>query len=310
MKPALALLKSLWFLGIITLVFVGRNLYFPALVILTFLALLAPIARALWSKSDLDERQVQVSHFSSHIAYFTYSALLIFALLHEWSKNRAVPSPLLFSLLIIPLVAKMAVCVYQNYGRVSGVAGFFNLFFRGLLPSPRIDERQCVIGNLSSHIAFYLFLTLTLLVVLFKYLRFGLEADSLWQMLLFVPLVVKLYTSLFDTYGADKGAKAVIYILAGIFFIFVLLSHGLSFGAVMEAAPFLLVVVAAYFISKMPQIAGVVFLVVAVLMLILMRGWMSFEVYTRILMWALIPIPFVISGLALIISPRAKSEPS
>jgi hypothetical protein len=277
---------------------------------LSVIALAAPILREIFSKSDLDERQRQISHASSHIAYFVYTALLIFAVAREWLKTGEIPSALIFFLLAAPLVIKLVLCLVQGYGGVSGWTGFVNLFFRGLIPTSKLDERQNVLGNLSSHVAFYVFLTLTLVVVLFKYVHLGLEPTPLWNMLLFVPLLSKLYVSLFQTYGAHKGAKSVVYVIVGFAFVFVLLSHGLSLGAFMEASPFLLVLAAAFFSHKIPRIAGAVFLLVAVLMLVLMKGWVHFDLYTSVLMWALIPIPFIISGLALIISGRQNSETS
>jgi len=308
MKKAIPVLKSLWFIMIIALVFVGRDVYFPVLVLLAALALLAPIIREIWSKSDLDERQIQISHYSSHIAYFVYSSLLIFAIIREWVQNGEIPSPLLFVLIFVPLLAKTAVCLYQNYGGVSGHAGFLNLFFRGLLPSKKLDERQAVIGNLSSHVAFYVFLSLTLAVVLFKYVRLNLEPAPLWDMLLFVPLVSKLYVSYFQTYDAAKGARYILSTIAGLVFIFVLLSHGLSLGALMEALPFLLMAGMIYLSKWAPKLAGIIVILVAIAMLVLMRGWMTFDVYVRILMWSLIPIPLILCGLAFMMDRRERTE--
>jgi hypothetical protein len=308
MKKAIPVLKSLWFLLVIALVFGGREIYFPALVLTVALALLAPIIRELLSKAELDERQIQISHYSSHIAYFVYTFLLIFALIREWVIHEEVPTSLIFVLLAAPLATKMTLCMIQNYGGVSGLSGFLNLFFRGLLPAKKLDERQAVIGNLSSHVAFYVFLTLTLVVVLYRYVRLNLEPAPLWDMLLFVPLVSKLYVSYFQTYDAAKGARYILSTIAGLVFIFVLLSHGLSLGALLEALPFLLMAGIIYLSKWAPKLAGIIVMLVAIAMLVLMHGWMSFDVYVRILMWTLIPIPLILCGLALMMEQRERTK--
>jgi hypothetical protein len=308
MKKAIPVLKSLWFLLVIALVFGGRDVYFPVLVLIIALALLAPIIRELLSKTDLDERQIQISHYSSHIAYFVYSFLLIFALVREWAIPGEVPVSLIFVLLAAPLATKLALCLMQNYGGVSGFSSFLNLFFRGLLPTRQLDERQAVIGNLSSHVAFYVFLSLTLVVVLFKYVRLDLEPAPLWDMLLFVPLVSKLYASYFKTYDAAKGARYILSTIAGLVFIFVLLSHGLSLGALLEALPILLMAGMIYLSRWAPKLAGIIVMLVAIAMLVLMRGWMTFDVYVRILMWSLIPIPLILCGWAFMMERRQRTE--
>lgn len=308
MKKAMSLLKSIWFLMIIALVFVGREINFPTLVVLILLALLAPIVREFKSKTDLDERQIQISHYSSHIAYFTYTILLIFVIVREWMSKGEIPALLLFVLIFIPLLVKIAICLVQNYGEVRGISGFFKLFFRGILPARKFDERQSVIGNLSSHVAFYVFLCLTLFVVLCNYVRLDKEPDSLWQMLLFVPLISKLYASYFQTYDAAKGARFILSTIAGLVFVFVLLSHGISFGALLEASPFLLMAGMIWLSKWIPKVAGSVVILVAIFMIVLMRGWINFDVYVRILMWALIPIPLILCGLALLLNRQSKIE--
>lgn len=308
MKKAMPVLKSLWFVLVIALVFVGRDVYFPGVVLITALALLAPLIREFQSRTNLDERQIQISHYSSRIAYFVYSALLIFVIIREWVKNGEIPSLLLFILIFAPLLAKIAICLYQNYGGVRGLAGFFNLFFRGILPSRRIDERQSVIGNLSSHVAFYVFLILTLTVVLFGYVRLGREPAPLWYMLLLVPLVSKLYASFFHTYEAAKAAQFVLYLVAGLFFLFILLSHGISLGALMESIPFWLIISLAILAAFYPRTAGAVLVLIAVGMIIFFHVWGNLDLYIRILMLSLIPIPVLLSGLGLLLNRRVITE--
>lgn len=309
MKKAIPVLKALWFLLVVMLIFAGRNMGFVSALILTLAALVAPILREIFSKADLDERQRQVSHASSHLAYFAYTALLLFALMREWLKTGELPSALLFVLLGAPLLIKMAVCLVQNYGSVrGGPGGFFKLFFRGLLPSRQLDERQHDIGNLSSHVAFYVFLALTLFVVLFKYVKpGGREPEPLWDMLLFTPLLAKLYASYFMTYDAARGARFILTTLAALFFIFVAASHGLSLEGLMEALPFLVMAALVYLSKRLPVTAGLGVMLVAIALLVMMRGWANFDLYIAVLMWSLIPIPLLLCGLAFLLKGREKT---
>jgi hypothetical protein len=308
MKKAIPVIKAIWFLLTVMLVFFGRDMNFTLVLTLTIIALTAPILREIFSQADLDERQRQISHSSSHIAYFVYTILLVFAIAHEWLKTGETPPVILFILIFAPLVIKFVVCQLQSYGGIKGKSGIFDFFFRGIIPSRKVDERQHEIGNLSSHIAFYVFLSLTIFVVLFKYIRNGgKEPDAIWDMLLFTPLMAKLYASYFQTYNAAKGARFILSTLAGLVFIFVLLSHGLSIGALMESLPFLVMAVMIYLSKFIPKIAGIVVILVAILMLVLMRGWVRFDIYISILMWSLIPIPLIICGIVFILEKRQQA---
>jgi hypothetical protein len=301
MKKAIPVLKALWFLLTVTLVFAGRDMNFYLVLSLTLLALAAPILREILSKVDMDERQRQISHSSSHIAYFVYTVLLIFAVMREWLTTDKIPSALLLVLICAPLIIKFIVCQLQSYGGIRSPADLFDFFFRGIIPSNKIDERQNEIGNLSSHIAFYVFLSLTLFVVLFKYVKDGgREPDPIWDMLLFTPMIAKLYASYFQTYDAAKGARFILGTLGGLFFIFVALSHGFSLEGLMEALPFLVMSAMIYMSKRFPKIAGIVVMLIAITMLVLMKGWSHFPIYVAILMWTLIPIPLFLCGMAFI----------
>ena len=183
MKKSLPVLKAVWFLLIVGLVFAGRDMNFILVATLTLIALAAPILREIFSKTDLDERGLKISHYSSHIAYFVYTALLIFATAHEWLTTKEIPSALLFVLICALFIIKFIICQLQNYGGIRRLTDVTDFFFRGIIPSRKIDERQNEIGNLSSHVAFYVFLSLTLFVVLFKNVgNWGHELGSMWQM--------------------------------------------------------------------------------------------------------------------------------
>lgn len=303
MKKIIPVLKSLWFLLVVLLVMVGRELSFGWHLALTLMLLLAPLVREFVLNLDFDERQVYISHYSSHLAYFTYSVLLIFIVIKELLAQGQVTLVIFFLLLLIPMLVKIVVSLWQRYAaRVKGLTGYLNLFFRGIIPSPSADERQHMVGNFSSHIAFYVFLTLTIAVILVQFIRKDQEPPTLWYMLLIVPLLSKLYSSYFLSFGAVRGSQFIGITIVGLFLIFILLSHGLSLGSLMESLPFLLILILMILANRFPRSAGIVLIVLAIGLglFFYIKVWSRMDVYLCVLMFALIPIPVFLSGVALL----------
>ncbi len=309
MKKTIPVLKSLWFFMIIMLVIIGRDIYFPVLVLLVLFAVFAPLIRELKFKADLDERQIYISHYSSHVAYFTYSFLIVFVVLRELMKQGQVTLFIFLMLLLIPLVFKILIIFIKRYGsNMKRLSDYLQLFFRGIISSHTADERQHVVGNFSSHIAFYVFLTLTISVIFINFIRVGTEPPTLWYMLLIVPLLSKLFTSFFMTYGAVRGAQFIGSTIVLLFFIFILLSHGLSLDSLMEAIPFIIILTVISLAQKIPRIAGAILVLLAIGLglFFYVRVWSRMDIYLCILMFSLIPIPVFLSGMALLIHQRLK----
>lgn len=309
MKRAIPVLKSLWFLMIIVLIMVGRELYFPLLVLVVGIVLFASLFRELKFKADLDERQIYISHYSSHVAYFAYSFLIVFVMISELMKQGQMTVLIFLMLLLIPMLFKILIVLLKRYGaNKTQLSDYVRLFFRGIIPSSTSDERQHMIGNFSSHVAFYMFVTLTLSVILFKFIRLGQEPPTLWYMLFIVPLLSKLFTSFFMSYGAVRGAQFTGATIVSIFFIFILLSHGLSLGSLMEAIPFIIIFTIICLAKRFPRIAGAILILLSVVigLFFYIQIWSRMDVYLQILMLSLIPIPVFISGMALLIHRRAK----
>jgi len=309
MKKAIPVLNSLWFLMIIMLIMVGRELYFPVLVLLVGFAMLAPLIREFKFKADLDERQVHISHYSSHVAYFTYSFLIVFVMVNELIKQGQVTLLIFLMLLLIPMLFKILISLFQKYGsNWKGFSDFLHLFFRGIIPSHKADERQHVVGNFSSHIAFYVFVALMISVMFINFIRFGKEPPTLWYMLLIVPLLSKLFTSFLMSYGAVRGAQFIGSTIVLFLFIFILLSHGLSLGALIEAIPFIIILTVICLAKKFPRVAGVILVLLALGLglFFYIRVWSRMDVYGQMLMFSLIPIPVLLSGMALLIHHRSK----
>ena len=168
-------------------------------------------------------------------------------------------------------------------------------------PKTDLDERQIHISYFSSHIAYYVFIALILLVMFREFFSQNKEPETQWYMVLFVPLVIKLFISLFQNYGAAAMARWIGFIFAGIWILFVALSHGFSLGALIEAGPFLLVALMAWFSKRIPLIAGIAFLILAVVMtFFFFHAWSSKGIYLVILMLSLVPLPVMLSGAALL----------
>ncbi len=305
-KKAVPVIKSLWFLMLVLLVMVGRGLPFPLLVALAFITLSIPLIREFLCKKALDERQIQIGHHSSHFAYFTYTILLLFIIIRELVLNGQIEILTFTILLIVPLIFKMILGLIQKYGSGKGLRHNLLLLFRGLIPFNKADERQDAIGNLSSHIAFYVFVILTLIFIFIQFIKKGENPPNLWYTLLIVPLLIKLFTSFLMTYGAVTGARFIGFTIVGIFFLFILLSHGISLGTVMESIPFLIVFIFLMLAGKYRRLAGILLILVAVGLAIFFRGWRNIDIFGRILMFALIPIPVLICGAALFFPGNKK----
>jgi|WetSurMetagenome_2_1015567.scaffolds.fasta_scaffold99918_1 hypothetical protein len=301
-------LKSLWLLLVALLILLENAVPFQILVFLSFIAIAAPLIREFRKRSDLDERQMEISHYSSHIAYFVFLFLLGLGFINEWMIKGQRPELIMFLLLFIPISAKVVICLFQNYGSPSGPRGFARLFFRGIVPADKaIDERQNVIGNFSSHIAFYVY---TIMVVAWSLYRFN-TADkhpgNLWNMLLLVPMLIKFYISLFKNYGAGTGARIICFVIAGIWLLFVLLSHGISLEMIIEATPFLLLTATAFLSHRFPKVTGSIFILLGIGSLTFFH-WHNFEIYQRLLMYSIIPLPLVLSGSALLSAKKYSDE--
>jgi len=303
-----SILKSLWLLLVVFLIILGNGMPLFLIVFLALVVLAAPLVREFSRTTKLDERQVQISHLSSHIAYFSYSTLVVFILCYEWFVNAQRPAAVWLIVLFLPMGVKLCICLYQSYGSVSGISGLIHLFFRGLIPTKQLDERQNLIGNFSSHIAFYLYTALVVFYIIFKFIAVKAQPTNVWFMLLVVPLLVKFYSSFFKYYGHVRGARYVCYFIAGVFLLFVALSHGASIGALIEGAPFLVMAGLAALSRRFPIVAGIVLIGLGVGSLFFFAGWNRFDIYFRITMYSLIPLPLFISGGGLLFAKKKVKE--
>ncbi len=219
----MSLLKPIWLFGIVVLIMLGRGLPIWLLIIFIILALAAPLLREFRKKSDLDERQLYISHFSSHISFYVLVGLILFVMIQEFVKT-------------------------------------------GINPPPQ------------------------------------------WYLVLLVPLVIKFFISLFQNFGLRSGARGIGLFFAAVWLLFVLLSHGFQFESLIGAIPFLLMAVTAWFSKRYPLLCGLGFIVLTAGLLVFFGAWMNFDLYVRLLMYALVPMPLLLSGGALLMSVYLKEE--
>ncbi len=167
-------------------------------------------------------------------------------------------------------------------------------------PKTKLDERQVYISHLSGHWGFYVFLGLTVLIMLRDYVRLGKNPAPEWYALLIIPLLVKFAISLYQNYEAQKVAYAVGYGWGGVWLLFVLFSHGLSLTTLIEFTPFALVVILVFLFRKRNAVSGVLFIFFAVGLTIFFHGWWRLDLYVRLLMYTLVPLPLLVSGIVLL----------
>ncbi len=156
--------------------------------------------------------------------------------------------------------------------------------------------------------AFYLYITIILLFVILKFSIVQVEVPTVWFMLLFVPIIVKLFISMFKTYGLGKGARFVSYTIGALWLSFVVLSHGLSLMTIMEGLPFMLIPTVAYFSKRFPFIAGIFFLILGIIPFVFFSGWYNRDIYFIITMYTFIPFPILFSAAAFLIEAKVSKK--
>ena len=183
--------------------------------------------------------------------------------------------------------------------------------FREFRKRTEYDERQIQISRFSSHIAMYLFTGLVLLVMIHKYLAQGLplDTDMEFYMLLLVPLTVKMLINVFQNFETHKAAAFIAYLFAGGWMIFSLADEGLTLMFLLQSSPFIVLLAAGLTAKKFPLVSGILMLALGLtaLRLIIPSGRPE-SLYGQILMFTLVPFPFMLSGSALIVKKLQKEE--
>lgn len=189
------------------------------------------------------------------------------------------------------------------------IPAFAYPIYREFRRRTEFDERQIQITRFSSHIALFLFVGLVLFVMIYKYLAKGLplDADPEFYMLLLVPLTVKMLINVFQNYEPYKAARLVSYIFGGGWLIFCILDEGITVAFVMQSLPFFILLAAGLGAKKYPLLSGAVLIIIGLAMLVLFVVFANPNIYVKIMIFTLVPFPFMLSGAALIIK-KLKRE--
>ena len=188
------------------------------------------------------------------------------------------------------------------------VLAFAFPIFREFRRKTEFDERQIQISRFSSHIAMYLFAALVLFVMIYKYIAkaLPLDTDPEFYMLLLVPLTVKMLINVFQNYEPYKAAAFIAYLFGGGWLLFCLFDEGISIGGLMQSSPFLVLFAAGLIAKKLPLVSGLVMLVLGIAALVMFIAFANPNIYIKIMMFTLVPFPFMLSGCALIVKKLVK----
>ena len=120
-KISSSMLKSLWLFAVVLVIMISSGLPIWLLVTVLILLLALPLLREITHRSDADERQIYISHYSSHLALYVFVALILFVMIHDYQLSGTQPDVKFYMLLLVPLVIKFIISLLQNYG--AGTAG-------------------------------------------------------------------------------------------------------------------------------------------------------------------------------------------
>jgi len=190
-------------------------------------------------------------------------------------------------------------------GRVGLSCAVAVLLSVSLLAGIRDAGRSKSAGLRSAQLGFYLYLLLGFLVIIHEFFAKGQEPPQYLYALVYVPLAATGYMSLVRRLGL-KGATRWISILVAVMWLgFALLSEGFTIGGAIEAAPFILIILPAVLVSRKPRVAGSILLLLgAAAFWFFGAGWLRTGPWQLLLMAALMPLPLLLLGLALLMSRR------
>ncbi len=295
-KPNISLLKSGWLLLAVLLVLAGSKLPTYALLVIVIILVTTPFFRELFTESAMDERQVFISHYSSHIGYITYLLLIVIALVLTLFGTSIYHNSILAGLLVTPVLIKLIVCIHHGYGDVYGFKSYTAMFLRGIIPGDKIDERQNSLGNYSSHVAFYSFISMVLALFVLDVVELDSGHDNLWYMLLIAPLTTKLIVTFLTNFGAGAGGRMLLYFLATIRIIFIVITHTSS--AIYESYPYALVLLLVFLSKRFNKSIGIMLITFGVILGYFLWESFVYDVYYKITMTVFFPVPLILAGIS------------
>jgi len=171
-----------------------------------------------------------------------------------------------------------------------------------------VDVRQLQISRFSTAMAFYAYLVVLLIVLIKDYLIQNKHPGDAMLALLVIPLAVKLFISLLQNHPPQKAARSITLFFAGVWLIFALLSHGLSWMTLVEMLPFLLLTGLALATDRWPRLCGVLLILLGLgFGFVFLPSQRSF--YGGLMLFTVLALPMLLSGIALLV-PGHRQEPA
>ena len=166
-----------------------------------------------------------------------------------------------------------------------------------------LDERQIQVSHFSSHIAFYIYISLILTVLIVEFLSKKTNPPNLFYLILLTPLTIKLIINIFNSFNAVQAATYIGLFFSTVFLFFNIIAHNIfSFEGIIQASPFIILLFASIFAKKYPTISGIIFALLGITSLILFKS--NFDIYLKILMFSILTIPMFFCSYVLLTLKR------
>jgi len=157
------------------------------------------------------------------------------------------------------------------------------------------DERQRFVSHRSSHVAFLVAMSIAG-VAFAKAMIDDTEPAFEISVILFVSLLVKFAGLVLQAKARRIAGMAIAWVIGGAWLLFVLASHGLSVGSLMESLPWIAVFACALAARRWPKVGGAGLALIGLGTLWFFVLGSPLPVGTRALVAALIPAPLILAG--------------
>jgi hypothetical protein len=164
-----------------------------------------------------------------------------------------------------------------------------------------VDERQMSIQYRSGNIAFAVMMVTAIILAVLQSAK-GDPNWDLFNIVIIVGLAAKALSNVLLVKNYREAASRIIMTVGLMVALFASMSHGLSIGTLLEAAPGLAIVGIGWLSRKFPRTVGtLVFTVTAVLVfIILQKGFTIGQIATAVV----ISVPLILAGACLFVRDR------
>lgn len=170
------------------------------------------------------------------------------------------------------------------------------------------DERQQLLSYRSSHVAFLVVMVIAGIIFVKTALIDNAEPPLEVSFILFVGLLVKFTGLTMQARARRRAGIAIAWVVGGAWLLFTLASHGFSLGSLIEATPWLAVFAFALVARRWPKISGAGLVVIGLGTLYFFVLRVSQPIGPRLLVAALVPLPFILAGALLLAGDRDWRE--